>query len=134
MASAAIVQMARTRAPLNLPGDAANDFNVRIFDVTATSQAHAVPANWAGKVVRIYFIGTAATDVAVFGFSKNSAAVLDGTQTGSAAGQSTSAGLAIADKQFMDFHLPTKQGSESIYFVRDAKTGTGTAYLLLASD
>ncbi len=104
--------------------------NVRLFDSTTGSQAHALPADWAGKYVRILPL---TEDVWVL-FSKNAAATVDRTVAATAAGASNTAlGTKLLKDQYHDYRLPGKADSETLYFVREAGA-TGSVQIQLASD
>jgi hypothetical protein len=128
MASAALVQAARIKAPFDV---GSNDFGVRRYTITTTARADAVPASWAGRYVRIFFTSATATDVAHFGFSRNPSAVIDGTAGATDAGTATSVGMTLKVNESMHVRLPGKQESESIYFCRDL-FGAGAASMDIA--
>lgn len=132
--SQALTQAARVRPPFDV---GANDFNARKFTagVAGTHKINAIPASWAGKIVRVYVFGlSAATDTLHYGFSKSSTAEVDNAVAATDAGASTKVGGVLSNNQAADHRMPTKQDSESIYFVRETSAAAGTVVLFLASD
>lgn len=104
-------------------GDGTNNTSVRFYDCTSTSQAHAVPAAWAGKIVRI---SNETANLAQFFFSFNSAATCDETIAAAAnGGGSASLGGSIAGNTERHVQLPELPESYStLYFVRASVTNT----------
>jgi hypothetical protein len=126
--SAALVQGTRVKAPFDV---GANEYNVKKFTAGTTHLAHALPADWAGKYVRIYFIGAAATDYLHFGFSKSSAAEIDRAVAATDAGASAKVGGILKADQDTFRLVPIRTDSESVYFVREATSAACTVILEL---
>lgn len=96
---------------------------VLFFDCTSSSQAHAVPNSWAGKIVRI---SNETANLAQFFFSFNPAATCDETIVAAAAGAANaSLGGSIAGNTERHVQLPElPQGYNTLYFVRASVTNT----------
>jgi hypothetical protein len=105
-------------------GDGVANTSPRFFDCTPTSQAHAVPASWAGKIVRI---ANETANMAQFFFSFNSAATCDETIAATAAGTaSPSLGGSIfgnTERHVQLPHLPN-ENQDFIFFVRASAVNT----------
>lgn len=112
-------------------GDGVANTDVFFFDCNSTSQATALPAAWAGKIVRI---ANESSNLAQFFFSFNSAATCDETIAAAAAGApSPSLGGSIfgnTERHVQLRELP--QGYNTLYFVR-ASASAATLRLELAS-
>ncbi len=103
-------------------GDGSANTSVRLFTCDSTSRAHAIPADWCGKIVRI---SNETANLAQFFFSKNSTATCDETLVASDAGQpSPSLGEALPGNTEIHVLVPNKEQYETMYFVRASATST----------
>lgn len=105
----------------------ADDFGVRKYDATTSSQAHTVPAHWNGREVLI----TASGGVVHYGWSTLSSAVINSAAAATAAGTVSQVGMPIPDSlaAITRSRIPYANG-QPIYFVRDA-TATADVYMQL---
>lgn len=112
-------------------GDGVAVTNVLYFDCNSTSQAHALPAGWSGKYIRIK---NDSANLAQYFFSKNASAACDETIAAAAAGAaSVSLGDSIAGGAVETVLLPYWAPTETMYFVR-ASTAAATLRLSEASN
>lgn len=97
--------------------------NVLFFDCTSTSQASALPASWAGKIVRI---ANESANLAQFMVSFNSAATVDETISATASGAANAAlGGSIFGNTERHVQLPElPQNYNTLYFVRASASPT----------
>lgn len=105
-------------------GDGTANTSVRFYDCTSTSQAHAVPASWAGKIIRI---ANETANLAQFFFSFNSAATCDETIVASAnGGGSVSLGGSIDGNSERHVQLPIlpNENFDTLFFVRASAMNT----------
>jgi len=114
----------RVRAPHDL-GRTANDYGLKFYDVTATTQAHAIPTGWRGQHVIIHNRGSVE---AFYAFSEHSDAAIDETPTATAAGAVDSIARPIAAGAIQRCQIPNGTIGTTMYFVRRA---TATTSLLL---
>ena len=105
-------------------GDGSANTSVLFFDCTASSQTHALPRSWAGKIIRI---ANETANLAQFFFSLNSAATCDETIAAAAnGGGSASLGGSIfgnTERHVQLPHLPN-ENQDFIYFVRASAVNT----------
>lgn len=113
------------RAPIDSwdadQGFLANDFGVRKFDVTTSSQAHALPQKWFGRSPQWVDVWSTVDDAEV-AFSTSASAEVDRTVAATAAGASAKVGMPIPQKQWTPMLLPTPPAGGNIYFVRQSAT------------
>lgn len=105
-------------------GDGTTNTSVRFYDCTSTSQAHAVPSAWAGRIVRIT---NETANLAQFFFSFTSTASCDETIAAAAnGGGSASLGDSIAGNTELHVQLPSlpNPSADTLYFVRASVTNT----------
>lgn len=122
-----VIHAARLLAPV---GDGSANTTVRYFTATSSSQAHAVPATWAGRYVSM----TATGAMVQYFFSTSSAATCDETIAAAAdGGGSASLGGTIPQDGERQRRIPARKPNETIYFVR-ASTGTAQVRMELADD
>lgn len=107
--------------PAHDGGRTADDFGCIAFDVTSTSQAHAIPREYQGKVVDLLALVTGGADYA---FSLRSGAAVAFGTTGTAAGTQTQIGGRLIENVRHRVTVPSGAPGETVYFVRDA-AGTG---------
>lgn len=120
----------RAKAPFDQTAGG-SDFGVRLFDSTTTSQAHAIPAAWTGKIVDLYVpVGGAEVH---FGFSKNASASIDEAAAASAAGTSANVGGVVAPGQHRRLYVPLAKKGEPMYFVRASLSTTSVRMELSSS-
>lgn len=125
-----VYQYTSLRAPHD-GGVTANDFQVRKFDCDTLHKVNAVPATWAGKVVRLYVTGGNLH----FAFSKSGSAEVDSSVASTDAGASLKVGDFLKDGGEIYVRLPgLKDESESLFFVREASVDNSICYMRLASD
>ncbi len=107
-----------------------NDFGVRFFTATTTSQAHALPREWQGRYVVMRADGA---DVH-YGFSPNPSAAIDSGVAATAAGASAGAGGIIPDGTSFETHrvVPRVVAGGDIYFVREVASDSATVRIELA--
>lgn len=123
-------QASNVKAPFD-KGNAANDFNVRLYDCDTTHKVTAVPYSFTGKYVRIFVAGG---DLH-YAFSESSSAEVDRAVAGTDAGASDKVGDIIKDGTSDHVRLPSvKDESVTLYFVREASVDNTTARMRLASD
>lgn len=119
----------RVRSPHDV-GRTANDFGLKFYDVTTSSQAHAVPDAWKGCQVIITNRGSGEV---FYAFSTNALAAIDETPTATAAGASDQIARPIAAGDVHRVELPPWEAGQTLYLVRRA-VATGTGLLLEAGE
>lgn len=119
------------KAPLDR--ETQNDYGVRKFSGTTSSQINALPPEWAGKYVHIRITSADAACLLHYGFSHRSDSVVDAGVAATAAGASASVGWPIGVGETAPEQLPSIQPGEAIYFVRDASAACDV-YVRLASN
>ncbi len=124
-------QAVHVKPPFNTADHATDDYNVRLFDATTTSQAHAVPAEFCGKYVTLMATG----DEVHYGFSTESGASINAGLAASAAGASTAAGDVLANgvHNRVPVRVPTPPPGGTIYFVRETPSTTASVRMVLSS-
>ena len=110
-------------APNDYSGPA-DDFGVREFDCSGTSQANVIPEGWSNNYVNLY----SATGCR-FAFSKSSTAVVNGTPTATAAGTSSQVGGVLAAGERRNVFIPQVSPDQRVYFVRAGAVGAVTLEL-----
>jgi hypothetical protein len=121
-------QSSYVKAPADL-GNAANDFNVRLYTATTTHRADPVPREFAGKYVRIAPSGS---DLH-YAFSKSSTAEVSTAVAATDAGASLLVGDVIRNNEHDHVRLPSVALNETLYFVRESVAINTTVRMRLAS-
>ena len=123
-------QSTNVKAPFD-KGNAANDFNVRVYDCDTTHKATPVPHRFTGKYVRIQVNG----GVLHYAFSENASAEVDRAVAATDNGAFDKAGDVIEDGEFDHVRIPSvRDESVTLYFVREATVDNTIARMRLASD
>ena len=124
-------QAVHVKPAFNTADHATDDYDVRKFNATTTSQANAIPAKFCGKYVTLFATG----DDVHFGFSTESGATIDSGLSETAAGAATGAGDVLANgiQNRVPVRVPTPPPGGSIYFVRETASGTAAVYMVLSS-
>jgi hypothetical protein len=112
--------------------DTQNDYGVRKFTVTTSSQIHELPAAWAGRIVHLRIIAAAADTEMHYGFSTRSDSIVDAAEAATAPGASVEVGWPILPGEIAPEELPDIKPGEKLYFVRDG-SAAATCYIRLAN-
>lgn len=126
--SAELVKAARVRVPNDI-GRTANDYGCRLYTVTTSAQANALPDSWGGRWIIIRNVGSVE---AHFAFSRSSSAAINTSPTATAAGATDQVASRIAAGEVQQRQLPAWDVSVETYFVR--KSSAATELLLELGD